>query len=213
MCGRKYDSEVAEKERQWWLGRSNLHRDILSATKQMFDMGLQPNYDIRPTNPHVVVRARDGEAEPVVMSWGFQPPTMPRIIINSRSDKLDSRAWSKAFRERRCLIPVGGYFEWTGPKGKRVPHAITLAQCPVLFLAGLWLEYDGEPRYSVITTEPRDFMARIHDREAVFVRDADCEEYLFSKEPPRGLLRPGEEGEIREFVCSSPVKDKPPEPV
>ena len=44
-----------------------------------------------------------------------------------------------AFRERRCIIPASGFYEWTGEKGGKQPHLFTAADgSPLLAFAGLW---------------------------------------------------------------------------
>lgn len=133
-------------------------------------------------------------------------------LIDSRADKLKGRAWGKAFRERRCVIPVGGFFEWTGPKSARQPHAIQYADSPAMYLAGLWLEHEGEACFSIITTDAGKFMAKLHDREPVIVREEDLERYLLDKEAPFDLVHASEPGELTEFACQTPTKDKPPVP-
>ena len=43
-----------------------------------------------------------------------------------------------AFKERRCIVPASGFFEWTGEKGATQPHLFTAADgSPLLAFAGL----------------------------------------------------------------------------
>lgn len=58
------------------------------------------------------------------MRWGIQPGWADKIIINATTEKKEGRFWSKAFRERRCLIPATGWYEWTGGKGAKQAHAL-----------------------------------------------------------------------------------------
>jgi len=40
-----------------------------------------------------------------------------------------------AFKERRCIVPASGFFEWTGEKGAKQPHLFTAADgSPLLAL-------------------------------------------------------------------------------
>lgn len=75
---------------------------------------------IRPTVPGLVML----DGEPVVMRWGFHRP-FNKSINNTRSDKLDGSMWRTAFSERRCLIPVSGFYEWSGAKGHKRTHLFT----------------------------------------------------------------------------------------
>jgi putative SOS response-associated peptidase YedK len=215
MCGRKYDSEVAEWERA--VTHDNLiGQDRKRSTRVPLQKTLElppPNFDIRPTNHHAVILAEDGEQALAVMRWGFKPEWARMTLFNSRADKLTGRAWGKSFRERRCVIPVGGFYEWTGPKKAREPHAIQYASRPVMYLAGLWLEHEGEPCYSVITTEAGKFMAALHDREPVIVREDEIAAYLFAEKPPFEMMHATEDGELTEFACPAPGKNTPPKPL
>lgn len=215
MCGRKYDSEVAERERE--LSRFNIYgpgrkRGRRSSTHQVLELP-PPNFDIRPTNQHVVIIAQAGDIAPAVMRWGFKPDWAKAILFNSRADKLSGRTWSKPFREQRCVIPVGGFYEWSGPKNARQPHAIQYADKRMLYLAGLWVEHEGERCYSVITTEASSFMAKLHDREPVAIHEDSVEAYLTADKPPMEMMHAAEAGELSEFACASLKKDAPPVPL
>ena len=111
------------------------------------------------------------------MNWGFVlnlKGKAPKRVTNFRDDKLDSRFWSKSFRERRCLVPVTSFSE---PKGKKPAtwHWFALDQSRPLFaFAGIWQPYkgplkkDGEPVevdvYSFMTTTPNELVAEIHPK-------------------------------------------------
>lgn len=125
---------------------------------------------IRPTLRAPVAMA-DGTIR--TMAWGFRRPVpggktkqLWRTIVNSREDKLQGGTWGKAFRERRCLIPAASFFEWvTGPDGKAMPLEFTRPGGEGLWIAGIW-EEDKERGlcYSMITTEPTQAIAPVHDR-------------------------------------------------
>ena len=76
---------------------------------------------IRPTMPGpVIVRAGQGSEAALageIMRWGFHRP-FANAVNNTRSDKLDSPMWREAFAERRCVIPVSCWYEYSGPTGK-----------------------------------------------------------------------------------------------
>jgi putative SOS response-associated peptidase YedK len=208
MCGRAYDSDEAARERENRILARDAARRVAKWARDMQRL-LPFNYDIRPTNEHAVVSSVD---DVEVMRWGFKPEWSKMLLFNSRHDKLEGRVWGKAFRERRCLLPVGGFYEWTGPKNARKPHAISLADGTQMLLACLWLEHESTRCFSIITTDASPWMSRIHDREPVIVRPQDAEEYLESKEAPMHLIRASTAGELDEFSCGGPFKDKPPVP-
>lgn len=78
--------------------------------------------------------------------------------------------WRKAFTERRCLIPVSGFYEWSGVKGHKRTHLFTNPDDGYLWVAGVWEENEEFGRcysmrcYSMITTEANLLMKPIHNR-------------------------------------------------
>ena len=87
-----------------------------------------PNFNVCPTNQVHVVATGDTGRRLVSMRWGFLPhwyksPTDGPLLINARSETLAEKpAFRAACRERRCLIPVTGFYEWTkDPDGNRLP--------------------------------------------------------------------------------------------
>src|SRR5580704_12585493 len=43
-----------------------------------------------------------------------------------------------AYRKRRCIVPVEGFFEWQATKGGKQPYAIAMKNGAPFGLAGLW---------------------------------------------------------------------------
>jgi len=130
---------------------------------------------IRRTDPGPVVT---GELEVKTMRWGFERPRLG-TIHNSREDKLAGPMWSTAFRERRCLIPVIGFYEWSGPKGQKRTHLFTRPDGAWFWIAGIWeISQEWGPCYSMITTEANSFVASIHDRMPAVLEESEAREYL-----------------------------------
>jgi len=132
-------------------------------------LGLDEIRIIRPTIPAPVILP-DGSLE--VMIWGFRRPVpggktkqLWRTIVNSREDKLQGRMWSKAFAERRCLIPAVGFYEWIdSPRGK-IPLRFEDPDGHFLWIAGIWEEDQERGRcFSMITTDPNELIVAVHDR-------------------------------------------------
>jgi putative SOS response-associated peptidase YedK len=149
-------------------GGSFPERVTANAVRILLDLDETPRI-IRPTTPALVIMP-DGNARE--MGWGFRRPVpggktkqLWRTIVNSREDKLGGRTWSRAFQERRCLIPAAAFYEWVdGPRGK-IPMRFSDPGGGFLWIAGIW-EEDRERGevFSMITTEPTDAIAPIHDR-------------------------------------------------
>jgi len=81
---------------------------------------------------------------------------------------------------RRCLVPVDGFYEFTGPKGQKQPHLFRPKDGRIMAFAGLWETWRG-PRdapleqpllsYTFITSEPNSVAAPIHERMPVVFTD------------------------------------------
>lgn len=102
-----------------------------------------------------------------------------RTIVNSREDKLDSPTWRSAFQERRCLIPAIAFYEWAeAPGGKVVPLRFTHRDNEWLLIAGIWEEGETGSCFSMLTTEPSEFVRQVHDRMPALLTDRQWEPFL-----------------------------------
>ncbi|MFC5972199.1 SOS response-associated peptidase [Halomarina salina] len=158
----------------------------------------RPRYNAAPSQSLPVVR--DVSADQITESrWGLLPPWADDEndgIINARAETLAEKpAFRDAYRERRCLVPADGFYEWKqGANGKQ-PYRITRRDGEAFALAGLYQEWtpkqqqtgldefasgspDGEAdpieTFTVVTREPTPFMADYHHRMAL-VLDRDDE--------------------------------------
>lgn len=129
---------------------------------------------IRPTLSGVVMVNK----APEIMRWGFSRP-FNKSVNNTRSDKLESPMWKKAFLERRCLIPVSGFYEWSGAKGHKRTHYFTAPDDGYLWMAGIGEENEELGRcYSMLTTEANSLVKPIHNRMPVVLTPSQHEPYL-----------------------------------
>ncbi len=138
--------------------------------------GPGPRFNVAPTNEASVVVQREERRAIVRYRWGLVPPWSddPRIAsrtFNARAETVAaSPMFRDAFRKRRCLVPVDGFYEWLRTGRDRTPMAIYDPNGLPLALAGLWTgRQDPESgewsrTFTVVTTRPNGFMARIHDR-------------------------------------------------
>lgn len=136
---------------------------------------------IRPTLPAPVIMP-DGSLR--TMAWGFRlpipgKPGKQRTVVNSREDKLDGRTWKKSFQERRCIIPAAAFYEWIEIKGKMEPYRFVRPDDEITWIAGIWREEsDRGECFSMITTEPNNVLAPIHDRMPAVLTDTQIPAYL-----------------------------------
>ncbi len=113
------------------------------------------------------------------MKWGLIPAWVKEheqvhkirsMTLNARADTVNSKpSYRSAFRNRPCLVPATGYFEWMHHKGKKYPFQIYLPEKKVFSFAGIWEEWisnqTGEivRSYSIITCEANTLAAKIHN--------------------------------------------------
>ncbi len=138
-----------------------------------------PRYNVCPTTDvHVVTAQGDGPRRLTRMRWGFIPhwykfPTDGPLLINARAETIAEKpAFRAACRERRCIIPATGFYEWTkDPEGKRLPWYIRAQSGELIAFAGIWQTWDkGDDQLvtcAIVTTGANDAMSGIHHRMPV----------------------------------------------
>jgi putative SOS response-associated peptidase YedK len=140
----------------------------------------RPRYNIAPTQLHPILRAVDGTRRLQRASWGL-PPIEHRAVINARVETVMHKPmWQEALAERRCVVPVDGFFEWQGEQ----PYWFHRPDGGLLLLAGLWEPgppgKDGvaRPRFIVITCAPNALVAVAHDRMPAILPPACVADWL-----------------------------------
>jgi putative SOS response-associated peptidase YedK len=169
-----------------------------------------PRYNIAPTQAALVVRAMpDGSREAASLRWGLVPfwakdPSIGSRLINARAEGLADRpAFRAAFRQRRCLVPADGFFEWRKlAGGRKQPYYVRLASGAPFAMAGLWelwrpSQGDAIATFTVVTTQASEALHAVHDRMPVIVASADYDAWLCAPDPSALLgPAPGEPFEI-----------------
>lgn len=148
---------------------------------------LAPRYNIAPTQPVAVVgiQPKTGRRGLAMLRWGLVPRTAPgeRGFVNARSETAwEKPSFREAFRQRRCLVPATGFYEWHRLEARRKqPWVIRLASGRVFAFAGLWEPPAAAglaPTCAILTTEPNDLARPIHDRMPVILHPADYARWL-----------------------------------
>lgn len=199
MCGRAYQTmseEDLELRYQWQRAKSP-------------PLGLKLNYNLSPTQKSPVVFINQDKVDIQLMRWGLIPAWAKDIasaskysLINARGEEIhEKRSYKSAFRKRRCIVPVSGFFEWKreGESTKR-PFAIYLKSESIMSIAGIYVRWvsneSGEEvdSFSVVTTEANSFMEKIHNRMPVVLDQKSEEVWLDPNnddvESLQKLLRP-----------------------
>lgn len=147
----------------------------------------RPRYNAAPSETYLVLRSASGRRELVPASWGFvtawqhEGRAAPQPI-NARSETAaTSRVFREAMERGRCVVPVDGFFEWTGPKKARRPIWFHPPGGGLLLLAGLYTGTHGgrDPRtFTILTTAANDVLAKVHDRMPLVLPSSEVERWL-----------------------------------
>ena len=107
--------------------------------------------------------------------------------------KLPERFWVGAFSRARCIVPMLGYYEWTGEKGHKQPWHIHRKDGAPLFMValanfGTFEEHRAEAGFVIVTDDASGGMLDLHDRRPVVLEAADAQLWLDPDMPPEGAL-------------------------
>ena len=206
-------------------------------TAELFELedipdDLPPRYNVAPTQLAAVVRNEDIRRLRM-LRWGLIPggapdPSIGNRLINARAETASVRpSFRDAFRSRRCLVPVDGFFEWERLGRRRQPWLFRMREGGPFALAGLferwrpppgvsvpWLPEGGPSApvetFTILTTDANSVVAAVHDRMPVIVPPDAFGGWLGGGEVSLGPDPPEAMTAYRVSpVANSPVNDDP----
>ncbi|HIP28301.1 MAG TPA: SOS response-associated peptidase [Sulfurovum sp.] len=139
---------------------------------------LVPHYNIAPT---IAIPILTNTKRYTLAHFGLIPSwakDRSQMQINARSESVFEKVtFKEAYRARRCIILVNGYYEWLKGSGsdKSVPYYISSKSSKYFAFAGIYEEwYDNALGKTILscallTTEPNTFIVPIHDRMPVIL--------------------------------------------
>jgi putative SOS response-associated peptidase YedK len=177
---------------------------------------LAPNYNVAPTQQVAAVLEEGGQRRLEVLRWGLIPPWAddPGIgsrMINARSETAPGKpSFRRAFRERRCLIPADGFYEWQRTNGAKQPYYIHMEEGRPFAFAGLWESWskggEGEVRTcTILTTGANALVGEVHDRMPVILAHDAYDVWLdpaSERDELTGLLAPYPVDEMEAYPVS-----------
>jgi putative SOS response-associated peptidase YedK len=183
-----------------------------------------PRYNIAPSQPIAAIRidADTATRTLVMLRWGLIPswakdPKIGNQCINAKAETVAEKpSFRSAFKKRRCLVIATGFYEWQVQGRAKQPIWIGLRSKRPFAFAGLWEQWkpaEGEPleTCTIITTEPNDLMAPIHNRMPVILSPASYDQWLDLSfqhvEPLKALLRPYPSEELTAYPVSTLVNN------
>ncbi len=157
---------------------------------------IQTQGEIKPTNVvPVMATGKSGKKSAFPMRWGFQVPNRS-LLVNTRSETAGEKpTFREAWKQHRCVIPASYYFEWEhliGPAGqKKVGDKFMLQPKneTMTWLAGIYRMEEGLPVFTVLTREPSEGIAHIHDRMPVILPRHIIDKWIHPDSNPASLLQ------------------------
>lgn len=153
------------------------------------EAGLRARWNVAPGQPvPVVVAGAGGARELAVLRWGLVPPWAEgRAIsappINARIESVAEKpVFRDAFRERRCLVPADGFYEWRVRTTGREPHHVAFPDRRIFAFAGLHETHGrgaSERRsFAILTGPARGRLRELHERMPLLVSPEHYDAWL-----------------------------------
>jgi putative SOS response-associated peptidase YedK len=148
--------------------------------------GMEARYNIAPSQTIAIVRNEGEKRSFARVHWGLIPfwakdAKIGYSMINARAETVAEKpAFRAAFKQRRCLIPADGFYEWQALAGAKLkqPWFIAPRDREPMAFAGLWERWknpEGREVESgtIIVTAANDLMQPIHERMPVILAPDD----------------------------------------
>jgi len=207
MCGRVVTASGPEELSEY------LGADVVV---DVFD---DPDYNVAPSGqlPLAWASGEDGHRLLGTAKWGLVPSWAKDLAIgermfNARAETVAERpSFRAAFRHRRCLVAVDGFYEWgpaerlaspriTGGQRARQPWYVHRVDGNPLVLAGLWEHGKGLRTCSIITVPANDDLAPVHHRMPAVLEPVVWAGWLedgdFDRSDLESLLVPADNGTL-----------------
>jgi len=187
-------------------GRYNLITDVPTlrdcfSLSQNLNLELKPRYNIAPSQMIPVVRQQSHVRELSLLRWGLIPhwakdEKVGYRMINARAETVaDKPSFRTAFRQRRCLIPTTGFYEWKPVTDGKQPYNIRLDDGELFAFAGLWEHWQGRggktvESCTIIVTDANERIRPVHERMPVILEPDDYAAWLDEDNHDPARLKP-----------------------
>ena len=178
-----------------------------------------PNYNVAPTQEIPVIIQHENGRHLKRRHWGLVPvwakeKAIGCKMINARAETVRLKsAFRTAIKQRRCLIPANGFFEWSGKLGNKQPYYFHLASGEPLAFAGLWEVWENKntaaeaspyKSCTIITTDASDSVRDVHDRMPLILKPEFYGEWLDPENKEPGIIE-----EVLKNGCVKELKRYP----
>ncbi|WP_341367224.1 SOS response-associated peptidase [Yoonia sp. BS5-3] len=173
-------------------------------TRPIMGIADPPRRNIAPGEQVITLTMKGAEH----MRWGMIPvgrvnargrPVM-ETIVNARSETVFDKS---AFADvKRAIVPVEGWYEWTGEKRRKQPWRISRKDRELLYFAAIYDVWDGPggvqvPQVATITCAPSADVREIHHRMGVILDEDQLDPWLSADdEKAKALMQPYPDGRL-----------------
>lgn len=131
--------------------------------------------DVYPKATVPIVLPNHSQLEVKALQWGYPVHWQRDVVFNTRADSAKKGMWADSVEHRRCLVPSFGFYEphkfettVSAKTGRPIKqqYFFQLPDTDILMMGGIW---EGD-HFSIMTTEPNEWMEPIHKRMPVVLR-------------------------------------------
>lgn len=144
-------------------------------------------FNVAPSDPHWIFRReKEGTVlEPSI--WGLLPrwSKRPEGFINARSESLlEKPAFRDAFKNRRCVIPADGFYEWKGEPPPKQPYWFHKPNRDIFLFAGLYEPAQDPPgpapstTFTILTRSAEGAVREYHQRMPIILPSDAAREWI-----------------------------------
>lgn len=156
----------------------------------------EPHYNIAPSQPAWTIVAYPDGGEARLMRWGLLPhwakdAKLAWSTFNARVETAATKpAFRAAWKERRCLVPASGYYEWRQEGEIKQPYYIHAVGRPLLMFAGLWepARDDRPETFSILTREAEGPVKELHARMPLMLDSEFLHDWLHGSTQQAGAM-------------------------
>ena len=195
MCGRFKSGHLD------WQGYHDLLESVSLRIINDSRLNFEDREEIRPTDDAVIVRQASQEVELAKARWWLIPffykgalKEWKAMTFNAKAETIKTApSYREAFKHRRCLVPVSGWWEWKDEGGSRKQRYWVEPQdgAPMMF-GGVWDRAEtsdcGAIESFSIVTQPPGALAHLHNRAPLVLWSSDWARWIDCGETVDDLL-------------------------
>ncbi|WP_367397400.1 SOS response-associated peptidase [Roseovarius sp. PS-C2] len=212
MCGRFIEPELAGTDQE----HSETKIDPFPGRPVIIPPRGPRRYNVAPTQDILIIGGEPLAA--MTARWWLIPSWHQGSVSDWKATTFNARiedarikpTFRAVWRRGRCLIPAGGYYEWTGEKGAKVPHVVLPGgNDSVMWFAGLASRWNDLLTCTIMTRAATDTVSDIHHRMPVILDLEERETWLSGSDEVDTL---GEAARLQHHpVHSFGIRDDGPE--